>query len=243
MILNESEVLVVPLGIGIQILSDRIQADLRAGYDYYEHSKSNWHLVRRMVRRGTSITFDNIHTGTSVQAAELPALARTYIKSYLAESVFQHFVALFEDFVFELVRLWLTAYPGGIPNKKEKRVELATLIEARDRDAILQAVIDGELNASKYERPTVWFRYLNDRVKLGIPAGEQIERFAEIKASRDILAHNRGIINQTYLDKSGRRSRYQLGQLMEIPEPYLHDAWLLIRGLVEDLAAAAIAKA
>jgi len=165
----------VPLGIDIQALSDRIHADLRAGYDYYEHSKSSWRLVRRMVRRGTSITFGNIHTGTSVQAAELPALARSYIKRYLAESVFQHFVALFEDFVFELLRLWLSTYPGGIPNKDRKPVDLATVIEAPDREAILHVVIDRELNALKYERPTAWFRYLNDRVKLGCPTDDQIE--------------------------------------------------------------------
>jgi hypothetical protein len=148
-------VLVVPLGIDIQTLSDRIHAELRAGYDYYEHSKSSWGLVRRIVRRGTSITFGNIHTGTSIPAADLPALARRYIKSYLAESVFQHFVALFEDFIFELLRLWLSAHPGGIPNKDTKKVDLATVIDAPDREAILQAVVDRELNGLKYERPTV----------------------------------------------------------------------------------------
>ena len=66
---------------------------------------------------------------------------------------------------------------------------------------------------------------------------------AEIKASRDILAHNRGVVNQTYLEKAGSRSRYKLGQRLEVPEPYLHDTWLLIRGVVQDLATAAIAKA
>jgi hypothetical protein len=233
----------VPLGIDIQTLSERIDAELRAGYDYYEHSKSSWQLVRRLARKGTQISFGNIHTGTSVQAAELPALARSYIKSYLAESVFQHFVVLFEDFVFELLRLWLTAYPGGIPNKSTKPVELATVIAAPDREAILRIVIDRELNALKYERPTAWFRYLNDRVKLGGPTDEKIERLAEIKASRDILAHNRGVVNQTYLDKPGTRSRYQIGQRLEVPEPYLHETWSLIRDVTEDLAKAAISKA
>ena len=168
--------MVVPLGIEVQALSDRIHADLRAGHDYYEYSKSSWRLVRRLASSGRSITLGNIHTGTVVQAAELPALARSYMTGYLAESVFQHFVALFEDFVFEFLRLWLSAYPGGIPNKDNKKVNLATVIDAPDREAILQVVIDRELNALKYERPAAWFRYLNDRVKLGCPTDEQIER-------------------------------------------------------------------
>jgi hypothetical protein len=233
----------VSLGIEVQALSDRIHSDLRAGHDYYEYSKSSWRLVRRLAGRGRSITFGNIHTGTVVQAAELPALARSYITGYLAESVFQHFVALFEEFVFELLRLWLSAYPGGIPNKDRKQVDLATVIDAPDRATLLWVVIDRELNALKYERPTAWFRYLNDRVNLGSPTDEQIERLAEVKASRDILVHNRGVVNQTYLDKAGSRSRYKLGQRLEIPESYLHDTWLLIRDVVKDLDTAAIAKA
>jgi hypothetical protein len=194
------------------------------------------------VRRGTSITFGNIHTGTAIQAAELPALARSYIKSYLAESVFQHFVAVFEDFVFELLRLWLSAYPAGIPHKGQKTVDLAMVIDAPDRDAIIGAFIDRELNALKYERPAAWYRYLNDRVKLGVPTDEQLERFAEVKASRDILAHNRGVVNPTYLEKAGRRARRAIGQRLEIQEPYLHETWQLIRAMVEDVSTAALAR-
>ncbi len=232
------------LGIEIQALSDRIHADLRAAHDYYEFTKSSWRLVRRLAASGYAITFGNIHTGTVVQTADLPRLALGYVAGgYLAESAFQHFIALLEDFVFELLRIWLSAYPGGIPNKDQKPVKLATVIDAPDRATILAVVIDGELNALKYERPTAWFRYLNDRVKLGCPTDEQIERLAKIKASRDILAHNRGVVNQTYLEKSGGRSRYKIGQRLEVPEPYLHDTWLLIQGVVEDLATAAMAKA
>jgi hypothetical protein len=84
---------------------------------------------------------------------------------------------------------------------------------------------------------------LNDRVKLGCPTEEQIERLTEVKASRDILIHNRGVVNATYLDKAGPRARYKLGQRLEIPEPYLRETWQLIRDVVGDLATAAIAKA
>ena len=187
-------------------------------------------------------SFRNPTTGTIVDPTQLVTLSVRYESVRLAESVLQHFVALFEDFVFELLRLWLSSYPGGIPKKDKKQVNLAMVIDAPDRVALLQTFIDRELNELKYERPTAWFRYLNDRVKLGCPTDEQVEHLAEIKASRDILAHNRGVVNQTYLDKAGKLARYSLGQRLEIPEPYLNDSWLLIRGMVQDLAMAAIAK-
>ena len=233
----------MPLAHAIRDLADRIQSDLAAGRNYFEHTKIVWRIARELADQGQAVELPILETGTILTAAEMAARAENYVASYLAESVFQHFVALFEDFVFELLRLWLSAFPGGIPNKDQKPVRLATVIDAPDRATILAVIIDGELNALKYERPTAWFRYLNDRVKLGCPTDEQIERLAEIKASRDILAHNRGVVNQTYLDKSGGRSRYKIGQRLEVPEPYLHDTWLLIQGVVQDLATAAIVKA
>ena len=233
----------MPLAGTIRDLSDRIQSDLTAARDYLEHTEALWRLVEELADQGQVVEFPLPRSGTTMTAADMARRAEGYVGRYLNESVFQHLVALFEDFVFELIRLWLSAYPGGIPNKDNKKIDLAAVIDAPDRAAILQVVIDRELNTLKYERPTAWFRYLNDRVKLGCPTDEQIERVAEIKASRDILAHNRGVVNETYVDKAGKHARYKFGQRLEIPEPYLHETWLLIRGIVQDLATAAIAKA
>ena len=77
------------------------------------------------------------------------------------------------------------------------------------------------MDSLKYKRPADWFKDLNDRVNLNRLAAEQIERLAEIKASRDILVHNRRIVNETYCDKAGTRARYAVGQRLKIQEPYL----------------------
>lgn len=231
------------LAVEIRALSERFQADLRAAHDYHHHTRLAWRLLRSQTRRGLQFAVRNPVTGSVVDAERLLALSAEYESVFLNESVFQHLIALFEDFLFELLRLWLTAHPAGIPNKDRKPVDLATVIEAPDRAAILRTVIDRELNALKYERPSAWFRYLNDRVKLGLPTDEQIERCAEAKASRDILTHNRGVVNPTYLEKSGRLARYAIGQRLEVPEPYLHDAWDVIRAMAGDLVASTVAKA
>jgi hypothetical protein len=233
----------VTLADEIQDLANRVHDGLRAGHDYYRHAKLSWRLVRGHAKRGGGFKVRNPETGTVVNAMQLANLSWHYEASYLAESVFQHFVSLFEDFLFELLRLWLSAYPAGIPNKDKKPVDLATIIDAVDKAAILGLVIDRELNDLRYTRPAAWFKYLNDRVKLGCPTDEQIEGLTEVKASRDILIHNRGIVNATYLEKAGTRARYKLGQRLEIQEPYLRETWQLIRDVVGELATAAIAKA
>jgi hypothetical protein len=89
----------VALADRIKELADGIQADLTAGFDYYEHTKVAWHLFERLSVEGDQVSFQNMDTGTSIDAPGLAALSQSYVTGYLAESVFQHFVTLFEDFV------------------------------------------------------------------------------------------------------------------------------------------------
>jgi hypothetical protein len=60
-----------------------------------------------------------------------------------------------------------------------------------------------------------------------------------MKAARDLLIHNLGIVNKTYLDKAGTKARYAVGDQVVIDRPYFDDCWLLAKKLVEDIAAAA----
>ena len=68
------------------------------------------------------------------------------------------------------------------------------------------------------------------------------DSLSEIKASRDILVHNKGVVNATYLAKAGKRARHKDGEPLEIPEQYHRASWETINKVVRDLAAAAIAK-
>ena len=233
----------MPLVDQIRELAGRIQAELQEAHDYYQHTKVAWRLVQQLPDEGQLFSIRNMDTGTVVGAAELASLAQRYVTGYLAESIFQHYVTLFEDFVFGLLHAWLLVHPTSIPNKKDKPVALATILDAADKSAVIQLVVDRELDGLRYKRPADWFKYLNDRVNLNRPTHEQIERLAEIKASRDILVHNRRIVNETYRDKASTRARYAVGQRVEIQEPYLRDSRLLIRTVVEELSAGAIAKA
>lgn len=94
-----------------------------------------------------------------------------------------------------------------------------------------------------YERPKSWFDYLEDKVKLGCPTPDEIDRIAEAKASRDVLVHNCGIASKTYLSKAGTLARYKEGQRIDVPEHYHRETWKLIRKVTMDLSNAAIGKA
>jgi hypothetical protein len=64
----------------------------------------------------------------------------------------------------------------------------------------------------------------------------------EITQLRDVLVHNDGIANSTYVDKSTGCARFADGDRLEIPEHYHRESWELIKQVVAAVADAAIKK-
>jgi hypothetical protein len=229
----------MPLADEIRALRDRVLADLSAAHDYYTDTKTAWRIVRKVVRAGAAFSAGNAVTGSVTTQVELASKSRGYVVEQLAEATFQQFISIFENYFFDLLRLWLTAYPRNLIGKK---VDFKEVLDAPDKDAITSLVIDKELNEVLYERPAAWFAYLEDKAKLGCPKPHEIEKLAEIKASRDVLVHNRGVAGKTYESKAGKLARYKDGQRIEISEQYHRETWELIRKIITDISNAAIAK-
>jgi hypothetical protein len=227
----------------IRDLADHILRDLRSSHDFYEHTKASWRVTQRFAHAGHPLNIQDTETGAILSAGELDVLAQRYVEVNLAEAVFKDVASRLEDWVFGLLELWLLAYPKGIPNKERKPVPLADLLEAADLDALIREVVRREVLSIAYKRPAEWFEYLHDRVDLGCPTADQIKDLAEIKASRDVLIHNRRIVNRAYLDKAGDRARFADCDRLDVPEPYLLASLTLVQGVIGDMATSAITKA
>jgi hypothetical protein len=180
----------MPLAADLQALRDRALADLTAAHDYYTDTTIAWRLVRRVVAAGTTFTIRSRATGTVTSDADLTDKATRYTTGQLAEATFQQFIGIFEAFLFDLLRLWLAAFPRSLG---AKQVPFQDVLDAPNKDAVTLLVVDRELNELTYKRPAAWFAYLEGKVGLGCPAAAEIERIAEAKASRDVLAHGRGL--------------------------------------------------
>ena len=245
----------------IRMLRDRALVDLNAAYDYYSHTKIAWGIVRQSVSAGHTFALKTIpevaiglepatdganspvldisETGTKTTEAMLAAKARDYTEVQLPEANFQQFVSILEAFLTDFLRYWLLAYPESL---SRRQVEFKAILEATDKDAITRFVVDTQLNEVTYKSPHDWFKYLDERAKLGVPADEEVNRFSEAKASRDVLVHNGGIANRIYESKAGRLARYQPGERIEIPGDYHKATWKLIRKIVSDISEAATQK-
>ena len=214
-------------------------ADLNAAHNYYTDTKFAWRIVHKVVQSGRTFSIRNTTTGTVTTQADLASKTRGYVAEQLTEATFQQFVSIFENYFFDLLRLWLMAYPQNLIGKK---VDFKAILDAPDKDAIISLVVSKELNDILYERPTGWFAYLADKVKLGCPTTDEIDRIAEAKVSHDMLAHNRGVANKTYESKAGQHARYKDGQRLDFPEHYHRQTWELFRKVISDISNAAIAK-
>lgn len=230
----------MPLADDIRALRDRVLSDLNSAYDYYTDTKIAWDIVRQVIATGHTFSIRNMTTQTVTTQMDLGNKSRAYVAERLAEATFQQFVSLLENFVFDLLRLWLMAHPQSLSGKK---IDFRAVLDAPDKDAITSLVVGKELNEILYERPKGWFDYLENKVHLGCPDPDEIDRIAEAKASRDVLVHNCGIASKTYESKAGTLARYKEGQRIDISEHYQRETWELIRKVVMDLSNAAIGKA
>jgi hypothetical protein len=75
-------------------------------------------------------------------------------------------------------------------------------------------------------------------VKINCPTDDEVESLAEVKATRDILEHNAGVVNDVYVRKAGKKARYSVGVRIDIDDAYHLESWRLIKKVVADLCTA-----
>ena len=90
--------------------------------------------VLRLIARGWAPTATNPVTGTLRTQAELATKARGYMTDQIAEATFQQFLSIFEGFFFDLLRLWLVAYPRSLSARK---VDFKDVLDRPDKDSIV----------------------------------------------------------------------------------------------------------
>ncbi len=220
-------------------IAERADRDLNAVHDFFEHSKFVWHSFEILVDEGRQAFAENLATGTRADQDELVRRAAWYNRKYLATFTFRQFVSDFEGFLFHFLHRLLVHNPWQF---SERQLDFGTVLKAASRDEIVSSVIVRQLNELKYEHLREWFAAINKAVKLDCPTDDEIDALSEIKAARDILEHNDGIVNAIYRRKAGKRARFEIGEPIELDDSYHLESWTLIKKVVHDVTAAAIGR-
>jgi hypothetical protein len=224
----------MPLSDDIRGLADQVLDQVDEAREFYVHSRQAWRLVQKLAVKGQPVGIVDLATKRHLSPGELKSRTQKYVSVQLAESMLRVLSTLLEDWILGLIRLWLTTYPedmdqnfdpatGQRRSKKQEEVQvpLSRLLHLRDCTAIFGGLIERVVRDFTYERPDKWFRYLDSRLSLGCPDATQRAKLYEMKAARDCLEHNRGMINRDYLNKAGIAARYAEGDFVQIDEPSL----------------------
>ncbi len=150
---------------------------------------------------------------------------RAYDEHFL-QLIVQHQIALFESMFFDALRTVLIAQPIRLPSKRQ--VEYGVIVSAVDKDQIISALVDRELNELKYKPVADWFAYVTKLVSDICISDQDLGQIAEAKATRDILVHNAGVVNETYQQKAGSFARGSLGETISVVGDYSRDTWQLL---------------
>ena len=217
----------------IQALAVRANGDLDDLHDFGAHIHVMWARFKLWVQAGNTLQSRNKKTASVVSERDLIKSYTRYRTRYLQAFSFVQLSTVLEAFLFDFLRLLLTNEPRHLAQKKQ--IEVSVALSAVDREALVLIIAERELNELKYDRPKAWFDYMNRIIRLGCPTEDEVERIAEMKAARDLLIHNSGIVNRTYLDKAGAKARYAAGEQVVIDQQYFDECWLLAKKLVGEI--------
>ncbi len=221
-------------------LADRVLARLHQMVEYHVNSMRAWRLIEEAVAGGLSFSLMDMTNGQETSdGGRIVVLSQRYLAEELPSSTLEKSVAVLEEFLIGFYRLWLKSYP--VPMAK-RQIAFDEIERLPDKEAIVERFVDRVIRELAYKGPADWFKTLKETTKLGNPTDDEIRRSCEIKATRDVLVHNQGIVNWLYLDKTGALARFAEGQQVEIPHDYLVESTVLIRKIIEDMTAAAVAK-
>jgi hypothetical protein len=213
-------------------LRDRLREDLRRSAVYLFESQLLWMRVVAGAIDGMTQEYTSDEFGFVTNLGTLKSNAIPFLGEQLPNSVLFQAVSAFESFLFDVIGAWLTEFPESLGRKT---VAVRTVLETATRDELLDEIVRRELLEIAYGKPADWFEYIRSRMGVPAPTDADIGRIAEAKAARDVLMHNRGVVNRLYVAKSGTHARYAEGEVLHLPEPYLSGVLRLLTAVADRL--------
>ena len=154
----------------------------------------------------------------------------------LLYSVFIFGIAQFEAFLSDLIKESLlfdnrkikTNVPGINHTNK---IDVSKIIDSDDKGSLIELIIDNELISVFYSSPQKQREYLIKVLGLKVDE-ENWAKWNEYKATRDLIVHNQGIINELYLKKASTRARGEMGDKIEIDINYFRQSFSEMKSLI-----------
>ncbi|MEJ8629513.1 hypothetical protein P0F65_06080 [Sphingomonas sp. I4] len=140
-------------------------------------------------------------------------------------------VSRVEAFIQECIAIAASAFPAKLSVLTDKSgIPLDLFLEHEDREDVIDRFVALKCEGLMFGKPS---EYLDKAAKvLSIELErETVRAFVEIKASRDIIIHNSGLINKLYVEKAGDKSRGDVGEELVIDDAYFRHVIVTLKAL------------
>ena len=187
-------------------------------------AKTNKRRLERLMDRADDLT--DVHIFAPLERKlfrQFPELIRVLGLLYL--------VAIFESYLVDIVREILLTCPDALKSGRQFTAE--TIMKLGQQKQIISYLAEKEVDDLLYKSFPDVVNYFDKKFRINLNAsGVSGENIVEILATRNIHVHNRGTVNQRYLELV-RGSTLKAGAYKSITRGYLRDSIDSISTLVE----------
>lgn len=147
-------------------------------------------------------------------------------------------IAIAEDYLSDIILAVLMAYPKKVlisakGNEGDRTVSLREIIEKADVDRLIFEQAQSRLNEIMYASPAQYSSYFENVT--GFTLGEPLPEYIEMKATRDLLIHNDGYINEIYIAKAGKLARGKLHEQITVDVDYFDRSVRLLKNISSNI--------
>jgi len=132
-------------------------------------------------------------------------------------------VTIMEALLSDVVRAVVSRYPQKIGAKRA--VQLQVILEARSIEEVHRRAADALLNELSYKSPSEFAEALKDLLSINLLESPSFHKYVELKASRDVHIHSRGVANDTYVRKAGSHARARSGHHLVVDVHYFLESY------------------
>lgn len=125
---------------------------------------------------------------------------------------------LLNDLLFEVIL--------KCPEKIDKKqIEVKRILKANSFEELKRDIIYSVVNELSYRSPQEYAREFEKYAFINLLECPAYQRYIEVKATRDVLIHNKGIANRIYVSKSGMFARVNSGVEMPVDDIYFMESY------------------
>jgi hypothetical protein len=132
-------------------------------------------------------------------------------------------VIITEAMLADIVRGVVLKYPQKLGAKRS--IPMQVVLESAAIEDVHLRATDVLLNELSYKSPSEFAEEVKQLLGINLFECPAFHRYIEVKATRDIIIHNRGVANSTYVRKAASHARVQSGMLLPVNLQYLMQSY------------------